>query len=203
MLKIGLTGGIGSGKTEISNLLSSLGVKIIDTDVISRSLTNIGGKAIPFIENDFGKRSICKNGEMNRDWMRKQIFYDNKKREKLNNIMHPLIIKEVRCMVNDDTNLNSKYLVIVIPLLVENYLHWYDLINSICVVYCDVKTQISRVINRSNLKESIVKRIISSQVDYLSLIKSADYIVNNGYNVTLEQLKTQIIYYHQIWCNIA
>ncbi|AWD32209.1 Dephospho-CoA kinase [Candidatus Kinetoplastibacterium sorsogonicusi] len=204
MLKIGLTGGIGSGKTTVSNMLNNLGVKIIDTDIISHSLTTPNGEAIPLIKKYFGNQSLSPDGSMNRIWMRSYVFSNNYERKKLEFIMHPLILKKTKREIEKIYNNCNKYhyLVIVVPLLLESSM-WINMFDKICVVDCDLQTQIDRTKNRPNMSLYLIKKIIKSQIKRSMRLRHADYIINNSYNIKYYELIKQIKCYHKIWHEIS
>ncbi|AFZ83420.1 dephospho-CoA kinase [Candidatus Kinetoplastibacterium blastocrithidii TCC012E] len=194
MLKIGLTGGIGSGKTLVSCLLRDFGAYIIDTDEIAKSLTNIGGEALPKIVKVFGKRVIGSNGLLDRSWLREQIFYDNSARASLESIMHPLISYYSDMMLRQYVGL---YVVFVVPLLVETTI-WLDKVNRVCVVDCDKETQIRRLSER-NLSLDMIKRIISIQSDRYARLKFADDIIMNDSGISKHEVFKQVKMKHNFW----
>lgn len=196
MFSIGLTGGIGSGKSQVADLLGQLGASIIDTDVIAHQLTAPDGAAISAIRNVFGDQAISQDGSMDRDWMRKQVFADQTVRIQLQSILHPLISQTAMDMAQD---MRGDYCVFVVPLLVESQ-HWHKRVDRICVVDCDIETQISRVEKRSGLTRDTIKRIMSTQASRQSRLDLADDIVVNDSTTTLETLRERTIALHNKWC---
>ncbi len=197
MLVIGLTGGIGSGKTEISFFLEELGVSVLDADLISRNLTKPGGRAIPAIERIFGKKALKEDGSLNRSWMRKLIFSEFHQRIKLETILHPLIRYEIDYQMKK--MISCDYSVLIVPLLIESISFWKQRVDRICVIDCDVSTQISRVRMRSGLSENRVKNIISTQSSRNIRLSIADDIILNNWSTSLKDLRKSIKWYHLYW----
>lgn len=198
MLKIGLTGGIGSGKSMVADYLSELGAAVVDTDVISHELTAAGGAAMSDIELAFGPDVISKDGSLNRDVMRKMAFEQPHIRKQLEEIIHPLIFHET---LRQAMQAQGDYLLLVVPLLVESG-RWQDRVDKICVVDCEPETQIQRVIKRNNLSVDAVQSIISAQATRSQRLNKADYVVSNGHRTTLENLKQQCLELHQDLCSL-
>lgn len=198
MLSIGLTGGIGSGKTQVADLLGELGASIIDTDVIAHQLTAPGGAAIDVIRDVFGAESIDPDGSMDRNWMRQQVFADQDVRLQLQSILHPLISQTALAMAEEA---DGDYCVFVVPLLIESS-HWHKRVNRICVVDCDIETQIGRVERRSGLTRDIIKRIMSTQASRQARLELADDVIVNDGTTTLEDLRAQTIALHEHWCGL-
>ena len=144
MLKIGLTGGIGSGKTRVSDLLSSWGASVVDTDAIAHDTTAAGGSAIEALLQSFGAAAIRADGAMDRDWMRTRVFNDPDARIALEAIVHPLISAET---ARRAAQAEGDYLVFVVPLLVESG-RWVSQVDRVCVVDCEPDTQVLRVQQR-------------------------------------------------------
>lgn len=196
MLAIGLTGGIGSGKSQVADLLGELGAKIIDTDVIAHQLTAANGAAIESIRNAFGAQAIAADGSMDRAWMRQQVFADQSVRLQLQSILHPLISQKAMATAQDIQNI---YCVFVVPLLVESG-HWLERVHRVCVVDCDIETQISRVEKRSGLTRDIIKRIMSTQATRQARLDLADDVILNDSTTTLATLRERTIALHDKWC---
>lgn len=198
MLKIGLTGGIGSGKTMVADYLAELGASVVDTDVISHELTSPGGAAMADIEQAFGPTVIADNGSLNRDVMRDMVFKQPDIRKNLEEILHPLIFHET---LRQAMQCQGDYLLLVVPLLIESG-RWQDRVDKICVVDCEPETQIQRVTKRNNLSVDAVERIMSAQATRNQRLNQADYVVLNGHKTTLENLKQQCLDLHQHLCNL-
>lgn len=172
---VGLTGGIGSGKTTVSDLFKQLGITIVDADVISRKITAIGGCALKQIEQVFGAAALTEDGAMDRNYMRKLIFDHPEAKKKLEEILHPLIQEE--CLRELERSC-SKYSIISVPLLVESKF-WLSKIDRLLVIDVPEDVQIERVMKRSGLTESEVKKIISKQAPRVARLNVADDVIEN------------------------
>jgi dephospho-CoA kinase len=175
---IGLTGGIGSGKTAVSDLLAKLGAGIIDTDLIAHQITAPHGSAISLIEKQFGADFIATDGALNRDKMRSLVFATPEARKSLEAITRPLIRQESARQALNLCKQGSPYLVFVVPLLIESGF-WTALIDRLVLVDCPEKTQIQRVMQRSNLPEEEIKRILAAQASREERLKYADMVIEN------------------------
>jgi dephospho-CoA kinase len=177
MLRVGLTGGIGSGKSTVSNKFNSLfGVPVIDADVINRSLLKPGSIAHTEIKQAFGDEIITGSGEINRKLLREKIFSSEELRKKLENILHPKIRREISSAVS---SLETDYCLIVIPLLIESQLQ--SLVDRILVVDSSQDRQIERVSKRDNCSKHHIRKIISAQTTAEQRLKHADdIIINDG-----------------------
>ena len=191
---IGLTGGIGSGKSAVSELLGALGAGIIDTDLISHEVTAPGGKAIPMITKAFGAEFIDSQGALNRSKMRALVFTDSKARQILEKITHPLIQEETAKKALELVKLNVPYLVFVVPLLIESG-SWVNLIDYLVVVDCPEETQIQRVMHRNNMTRSEVENILNAQTSRDTRLAAADAVIENQNN--LDDLKPEALKLHQ------
>ena len=178
MLKIGLTGGIGSGKTSVSGIFSELGVPVIDTDLVARQLTARDGAALPAIRSAWGESVMRPDGELDRDALRRRIFARPEERRRLEAILHPLIRRQV---VAELAALDAPYVVVVIPLLVESG-NYRELLDRVLVVDCPESLQLERVRARSGLSAEEVSAIISAQADRSSRIAAADDVITNAAN---------------------
>lgn len=174
MLKVGLTGGIGCGKTTISRLFSDLGVPIIDADDISRHLTQANQIALQQIEQTFGKDILLENGELNRVALKAHVFQNSFAKKQLEAILHPLIFAEISQKI---LQLSNAYCIISIPLLFETNAQY--LVNRILVIDCDLPTQIARIKKRDNLSTKQIQAIIDSQVSSEFRKAHADDLLNN------------------------
>ncbi|AGF46625.1 dephospho-CoA kinase [Candidatus Kinetoplastibacterium desouzaii TCC079E] len=199
MLKLGITGGIGSGKSIVSNYLETLGVSVIDTDKISKELTSSDGDAIEQIKMSFGLDSINKDGSLNRLWMRNRIFLSYTERLKLEAILHPLIIE--RATIRAKNSLGP-YIVFVVPLLVESKM-WIEKVDRICIVDCEINDQISRVRERDNISIDFIKIIIDAQISRDIRLSYADDIIYNGREITRDELYKQVLVKHENWCLLS
>ena len=188
--RIGLTGGIGSGKSTVAILFAEWGAFIIDADKISRSVTAIGGSAIEPIKKQFGSAFIQTDGSLNRDLMRQLVFKDAFARDTLEGIIHPLIQQEMRNQLQRAVLTNTRLVVFDIPLLSESS-HWRQELDSVLVVDCSRETQINRVISRNNFAKEAVEKIMASQASRSVRLKVADFIIFNE-NITIDQLRSEV-----------
>ncbi|MDD5229293.1 MAG: dephospho-CoA kinase [Methylococcales bacterium] len=179
MLKVGLTGGIGCGKSTVSHLFSKLGVPIIDADEISHHLVQSGQPALLAIKEAFGSGIFLENGELNRVALKAMIFETPAIKQQLESILHPLVFQEILNKIN---LLTDVYCIVSIPLLFET--HAELLVDRILVVNCDEQTQIERVKQRDNLSLEYIKSIMATQVSSAFRLKHADDIIDNSKNDT-------------------
>lgn len=196
--RIGLTGGIGSGKSTVAALFREHGVAIIDCDVISHQLTQPDGMAIPVIRRTFGSRYIRANGALDRTLMRELIFSDRTAKRQLEDILHPMIREQIAVHIENVQKYDPAppYLMIVIPLLFET-LGYMELIQRTLVVDCEEITQITRTMQRSGLDEQSVRAIMASQIMRSSRLQQADDIICNDGD--LENLSQQVNRLHQFY----
>ena len=199
MFKLGLTGGIGSGKTYVANLLAGWGASVIDTDQIAHALTAPEGLAISPIRAAFGSDLISPEGALDRSRMRELVFSNPAKRVILEEILHPLIAQEVLVQAKVATGL---YAVFVVPLLVESG-RWRDRIDRLCVVDCDEATQIARVQARSGISTDTIRRILDAQASREQRLAVADDIIINSASTTVQELEKQVLVLHEGWCNLS
>ena len=174
-LVIGLTGGIGSGKTSAAKFFTTVGTNVIDTDKIARELTQPQGAAISSIQKSFGKNFITANGELDRKKMRDLVFSDGTSRRQLEAILHPLIQKEETRLT---TLASSPYIVIVVPLLLETG-DYREIVQRILVVDCNEENQVARAIIRSGLNEQEVHAIMATQISRQKRLEQADDVIVN------------------------
>ncbi|MDO9314292.1 MAG: dephospho-CoA kinase [Burkholderiaceae bacterium] len=177
-LRIGLTGGIGSGKSSVATLLASHGAVIVDTDAISRRLTGPGGLAIPALREAFGDQVIANNGALDRDRMRQRVFTNPDDRRQIEAILHPLISSEAEREAT--SHALAPVIVFDVPLLVESG-RWIGRVDRVLVVDCSEQTQIERVMKRSGWSEDMVRSVIAAQAtrDQRRAVAD-DLIVNDG-----------------------
>jgi len=191
---IGLTGGIGSGKTAVSDLLAKLGAGIVDTDLIAHQITAPNGAAISLIEKQFGPDFITADGALNRDKMRSLVFTSPEARQSLETITHPLIRQETIRQAVQLKKDGAPYLVFVVPLLIESG-SWRNLIDCLVVVDCPKETQIQRVMQRSNLPKEEVERILAAQASREERLKHANVVIEN--QGSLQELEVKVQNLHQ------
>lgn len=190
-LVVGLTGGIGSGKTAVSSRLQTLGATIIDTDEIAHSLTKTGGLAMPDIRKAFGEEALLPDGSMNRDHMRALVFKEPEKRIALEKILHP----RIRQLVQQQLDIGApQYFVLVVPLLFEKG-GWGELMDEIIVVDCPVEQQVQRVIQRNGWPETQVRAVIQNQATREKRLAGATEVIENKGG--LAELIEKIDFLHQ------
>ncbi|MCK5092606.1 MAG: dephospho-CoA kinase [Gammaproteobacteria bacterium] len=190
MLRIGLTGGIGSGKTTVADAFANHGVPVIDADIIAHELVEPGLPALESIVKAFGDNILDKKGHLKRNKLRELILVDEGKRRKLESILHPAIHNEIETRINQ---IHAAYCILVIPLLIETRLT--DMVDKVLVVDVSKNTQIERVKNRGKLSEDEIQSIIGIQCSREERLKAANEIVTN--EGTLEDLAIQIAHLHQ------
>ena len=191
---IGLTGGIGSGKTAVSDLLGKLGAGVIDTDLISHQITAPGGRAIPLIAKEFGADFIDPQGALDRPKMRALVFADSNARQALEKLTHPLIQQETAKQAFELAKSGAPYLVFVVPLLIESG-SWVNLIDYLIVVNCPEETQIQRVMHRSNMTRLDVENILKAQTSRKVRLAAANAVIEN--QGSLDELKSEVLRLHQ------
>jgi len=192
MYIVGLTGGIGSGKSEAAKVFTELAVPLIDLDDIAHKITKKKQQGYLGIKKKFGEKYFDKNKELLRKNLQKDLFNSNKTKKEIESILHPIIFDECKKQIKN--YIFEEYIVIVIPLLYEtkNYLKLTD---ETLLIDCNEKIQIKRVISRDQLDKKIIERIIKSQLSRDKKIKKADKIINN--DLTIDILKNNIFRYHK------
>jgi len=194
---VGLTGGIGSGKSAVATLLGELGASIIDTDAISHSLTAAGGDAMPAIATLFGNKYLTPDGALDRAAMRELVFSNQAARRQLESVLHPLIAQKTLAEANQARGL---YLIFVVPLLVESG-RWKDRVDRILVVDCSEDLQIQRVMRRNKMTAPQVQAIMATQVNRTQRLAAATDIVVN--ETSLEALREEVEQLHQRYLGLA
>jgi dephospho-CoA kinase len=172
---VGLTGGIGSGKSLVADLFAARGAAIVDTDQIAHHLTAAGGAAMPAIRSAFGNAFVTPEGAMDRAKMREHVFTDPAARKQLEAILHPLIRSATE---HAAARADGAYLMLVVPLLIESGA-WRDRLSRILVVDCPEQQQIDRVMNRSGLSAVQVRAILAAQATRETRLAAADDVVTN------------------------
>lgn len=190
-LHIGLTGGIGSGKSTVARMLVEEGAALVDTDAIARALTAPGGAALPALARTFGADILGPDGALDRDRMRARVFGDAMERRRLEAILHPMIQREALAQARAAGQGHPQGSVVFdVPLLAESG-HWRQRVDRVLVVDCAVSTQIDRVCARNGWTPETVERIIAQQASREQRRAAADaVIVNEG--LTLEQLRHEV-----------
>lgn len=193
VMNVGLTGGIGSGKSTVARLLVEQGAALIDLDVIAHELTAVGGKAMGMIEREFGFGVVAKDGALNRNVMRDLIFNDSNSKARLEAIIHPLIFSAAIELAHLKANDAPICLLYDIPLL-ANSIEWLELLDWIVVVDCEEGIRVQRIRERNpHLTEEAIHRIISSQASSVEMRAIANVVLDNTENdVKHLQLKGQV-----------
>ncbi len=188
-LRIGLTGGIGSGKSTVSTLLEARGATVLDTDLIARRLTLPGGAAIDAIRATFGNAFIASDGGLDRPRMREAAFADPGRKRSLEAILHPLIGSEVERMATESAA-SSALLVFDVPLLVESG-RWRARVDRVWVVDCAEAVQVERVVARSGWTEDAARSVVAQQATRQARRGAADAVIHND-GITLGELEQRV-----------
>jgi dephospho-CoA kinase len=194
---IGLTGGIGSGKSAAADEFARLGATVVDTDAIAHELTAPGGAAIPEIQRQFGKAFVDASGAMDRKRMRDLVFSDLEEKQHLEALLHPMIRAESE---RRSAAASGPYVVNVVPLLVESP-GYRERVGRVLVVDCPEELQISRVRQRSGLPEGEVRRIIASQIQRERRLAAADDVLDNSGSIAA--LQQQVRELHEKYLALA
>lgn len=195
-LTIGLTGGIGSGKSTICQQFNSLGVPVINTDLIAREVVKIGQPALQALQQHFGTVILKTDGSLNRTELRKIIFNDLQQKNFVEKLLHPLIMQQLQRQLADIT---APYVIIEIPLLIEA--GWQFQVDQILVVDLSEKLQIKRLMLRSELDKDSLKQIINSQISRSERAKHADQLIDNSGNFS--EISQQVSELHQLYLQLA
>lgn len=190
-LRLGLTGGIGSGKSTVGQMLAERGAVLIDADAISRSVTAAGGLAIAQIEGEFGPQAIDSQGALDRTFMRNLVFQDPTARQRLETIIHPLVGSLTERQALQAEASGAPLLVFDVPLLVESG-RWRQQVNAVLVVDCEEDTQIARVIARNQLERTAVERIMAAQATRAQRRAAADWVIYND-GLDLAALRQEVL----------
>lgn len=188
--RLGLTGGIGSGKSTVAKLFAKLGAFVIDADAVSQSLTAPQGAAIAAIKLEFGNAMISANGSLDRQRMRDLVFKDLGAKKRLESIIHPLVQLEMHRQDKSAIDSGAALIVYDIPLLVESN-KWRPVLDHVLVIDCLEQTQINRVTLRNSLKKEDVEKIIANQSNRKIRNRAADILIFND-SITTEQLSEQV-----------
>jgi dephospho-CoA kinase len=194
-LRIGLTGGIGSGKSTVAAMLASHGAAVVDTDAISRRLTASGGRAVPALREAFGDTAIDARGALDRSWMRRLAFEDPAIRRRLEAILHPMILADAESEAA--VLASSAVIVFDVPLLVESP-QWLCRGHRVLVVDCSEATQIERVMRRSGWSETSTRAVIAAQAtrDQRRAVAD-DLILNDG--ISIAELAKRVAVLWNTW----
>ena len=196
-LIIGLTGGIGSGKTTVTDIFAELAVDIIDADVAARVVVMPNSPALIAIQEHFGDDYIDDQEQLNRAKLRSRIFTTPQDKTWLNNLLHPLIRQEILSQI---AKASSDYCILVAPLLLENNLD--KLVSRVLVVDVDEATQVTRTVARDPSSEDEVKRIIASQMTREKRLSFANDVINNQ-QTNLNNIRQQVLTLHKEYTTLA
>lgn len=194
---VGLTGGIGSGKSAVSGLFEALGAAVVDTDEFSRALTAPGGAALSAIRERFGPESIGPDGGLDRERMRLLVFREAASRQHLEAILHPLIRSRTRAAI---AAARAPYVIVVVPLLLETGA-CMELIQRVLVVDCDEAQQVRRVAASRGLAPEEVRRIMATQLPRAERLRRADDVIHN--DGAIEALRSQVEQLHARYSALA
>jgi len=199
MLKIGLTGRIGCGKSTVARIFEQLKTPVIDADEIAHQLVAIGQPALAQIQQDFGTRVFKPDGSLDRKKLSEIVFSDPKQKQKLESILHPLVYEAIQAALNQLNQLNKSYCIISIPLIFEtNMTH---LVDRILVVDCSVETQIKRVRKRDNMAIERIQSIIDSQVSRAFRKAHTNDLIDNS--VTDDRLAEEVKKLHNLYLSLS
>ena len=190
-LRVGLTGGIGSGKSTVLQMFADLGAAVIDADAISRGTTAAGGAAIAAIAARFGAEFVTAEGALDRERMRAHAYADPRARKQLEEIIHPLVGRESARQVEAALAAGLPCIVFDIPLLVESG-RWRAQVDRVVVIDCSPETQIERVVARSGLKPDEVRTIIAAQATRADRLAAADIVICND-GLSLGELRDNVV----------
>lgn len=193
---VGLTGGIGSGKSTVAEFFVDHGIELIDTDLLARDVVEPGSAALLQIADHFGAGIILADGSLHRQLLREIIFSDAAEKSWLETLLHPLIAELIQARVADCA---SSYCLLVSPLLLETRQH--EMVDRILVVDVSVETQLARTLKRDQSDASTIKAIIASQINRQDRLHKANDILDNEFG--LDELKTQVHQLHQNYLRFA
>lgn len=189
-MRLGLTGGIGSGKSTVAGLLAERGAAVVDADAIARALSAAGGAAMPLIASTFGPDFLTPTGALDRARMRTLIHADATARLRLEAIIHPLVALDTQKQAASAASAGKPCIVFDVPLLVEST-SWRQRVDHVLVVDCTPELQISRVMARSQLQRVEVENIMASQATRERRLSAADVVIFNV-GLSLEQLADEV-----------
>ena len=183
---VGLTGGIGCGKTTVADMFAELGASLVDTDLIAHALTAAQGSAMPALEAEFGARCVGPDGAMDRVWMRELVFSDPTARARLEAILHPRIRDASLAAA---AAASGAYVIFVVPLLIESG-QWRARVTRVLAIDCPEEIQIARVMKRNGMTQAQVRAIMAAQVTREQRLAAADDVIVNATGI--EELRPQI-----------
>ena len=196
--KIGLTGGIASGKSTVADLFSDLGVEILDADEIAHSITSKEGSAYGKIIKHFGKGILGNEDELDRKKLRRIIFNNSELRKDLEQIIHP----EVHSIINKQTfKSQDPYQIIVIPLLIET--GYQNFVDRVLIIDCSLETQLARLMNRDDEKLESARKIVANQIERKERLRFADDIIKNEKKTSIDVLKKKVLQLHETYLELS
>ncbi|BFT29478.1 dephospho-CoA kinase [Alteromonas sp. D210916BOD_24] len=187
---VGLTGGIGSGKSAASSCFETLGIDVVDADEVARDVVAIGTEGLRRIAEHFGQAILLKDGSLNRAALRDQVFANPQHKDWLNNLLHPLIRARMVSLINQST---SPYCILSVPLLIENKLT--SMCDLVVVVDCPEDMQLTRAMKRDGSSVTTIKNIMATQASREARLNAADEVLDNS--TSLENLVKQVEQLHQ------
>jgi len=196
-LKIGLTGGIASGKSTVCDLFSQLSVEIIDADKISHDITKKDGLAFQEILDHFSNKILGLDGELDRQKLRSLIFNNADEKRTLEKIIHPKVLNEINKNISDST---ASYLIIAVPLMIETGMN--KLMDRVLLIDCSIETQVRRLIERDKCTRQQAQSIIKNQASLESKRAICDDVIVNEEGTSLDHLKTEVIRLNSFYSNL-
>lgn len=190
---VGLTGGIGSGKTTIANMFADLGIDIVDADIVARQVVEPNSFALTQITDYFGQQVILSDGQLNRAKLREIVFDSTEKKQWLNNLLHPIIREE---MLKQLAACSSAYALLVAPLLFENNLD--KQVNRTLVIDVPESVQLERTLNRDNSSAETIKNIIAAQISRKDRLAKADDVIDNSKDLKLIQQQVNTLHHQYL-----
>jgi dephospho-CoA kinase len=196
MFVVGVTGGIGSGKTTVTNLFQQHDIVVVDADVIARHIMDKGGEALAAVSDRYGQQALLEDGTLNRAWLRERIFQHPEDKQWLNELTHPLIRQQILTQLQEA---QSPYVILSAPLLVENRLT--KLCDRVLVVDVTEATQLERTQQRDDVSADQVQSIMNAQASREQRLQAADNIINNEADEA--QLVAQVEKLHELYLRLA
>ena len=196
MLKIGLTGGVASGKSVVADVFQTLGAPLIDTDVLAREVVEPGAVGLAAIRDEFGQDVLTQDGRLDRRKLRSIIFANDDKRRRLESILHPLIRKRLLARLS---SIDAPYVIIAVPLLIET--NFTELVDRVLVVDVPVEKQIERLMARDNISRDQAKAMIAAQAPRETRLAHADDIIDNS--GSLDSTRAQVEALHRRYLQLA
>jgi dephospho-CoA kinase len=194
---IGLTGGIGSGKSTVARVLVDCGAHLVDTDAIARSLTAPGGAAMPALAAAFGPAAVAADGALDRDHMRRLVFADAGAKARLEAVLHPLIGQQALAQADQAERAGSRTVVFDVPLLTASS-HWRARVQRVLVIDCSEATQLERVAQRPGWSEQTARSVIAQQAPRAARRAIADAVIHND-GLTLQNLVDEVRTLWALW----